>query len=275
MIQETILPFNQGNIRTKDSLAVNEGSFYTGFFIVENTEITTITRSTVCQKNIPCCADFIDTTNIKSIPICEGSSYTLPDRTVVQDSGRYYVTNKTQKGCDSISLYHISVDKNPSKLLLSSDTCFNRSTSITLQATGGYNQYTWMKNYVTRDSNYKAKDTGVYTVNVTNVCGSKTDSVHVYNQCDFPIYIPNAFTPNDDRLNDVFKVPSLNLDKFVQLTIYNRWGKIIFHTSNINVGWEGTVNSFPQEQGIYIYTLEMKNLLGKNIFQKGTFTLIR
>jgi gliding motility-associated-like protein len=179
------------------------------------------------------------------------------------------------KGCDSISLYKISIYKNPSALSLGLDTCFNGNDTLTINATGGYDKYTWMSDYLTTSSSYTARDTGIYTVTVSNVCGTKTDSIHIYDQCDFPIYMPNAFTPNGDRLNDVFRVPPVNLNRLIQFTIYNRWGKIVFQTNNINKGWDGNVNYIPQQPGIYIYYLQMESLIGKAINQKGTFTLIR
>ncbi|MEP6464859.1 MAG: T9SS type B sorting domain-containing protein [Parafilimonas sp.] len=277
MVQETIPAFNGNinNIRTTNSPAENEAPFSTGFFVVQNTVTTNIQRNTVCQKNIPCCVDVVDTNHIKSIDLCEGSSYTLPDKTLVQDSGKYYVSYKTLEGCDSVSLYQIKVYKNPSALSLGLDTCFNGNDTLSIHATDGYNEYTWINDYQTPSSYYTARDSGIYTVTVSNICGTKTDSIHIFNQCDFPVYMPTAFTPNGDRLNDIYKVPAFNLNRLIQLTIYNRWGKIIFQTKNINKGWDGTLNSIPQQPGIYIYTLQMENLTGKKINQEGTFTLIR
>jgi gliding motility-associated-like protein len=276
MIQETIPMFggDANNIHTKNLPPPNDVPYSTGFFVVQNTSITSIQRNTVCQKNIPCCIDVVDTTHINSVSLCEGGSYKLPDNTIVRDSGRYYVSYKTLKGCDSISLYEISVDKNPATLSLGLDTCFTESDSLILHATDGYSSYVW-DDLTTPSSNYTVHKAGVYSVTVSNVCGSKTDSIHVYEQCDFPIYMPNAFTPNGDRLNDLFKVPSLNLNRLLQFTIYNRWGKIVFQTKDINKGWDGTINNIPQQQGSYVYYLQMESIVGKKINQKGTLTLMR
>jgi gliding motility-associated-like protein len=276
MIQETIPVFNGNvnNIHTENVPPANDVPFSTGFFVVQNTDINPISRSTVCQKNIPCCIDVVDTTHINNVSLCEGSSYTLPDNTVVKDSGLYYVSYKTLKGCDSVSLYKISIDKNPSALSLGLDTCFTESDSVVLHATDGYASYTW-NDLTTQSSNYTVYGPGTYTVTVSNVCGTKTDSLHVYEQCEFPVYIPNAFTPNDDHLNDLFRVPSVNLNRLIRFTIYNRWGKVVFQTTKINDGWDGNLNSIPQQEGIYIYNLQMETITGKRINQRGTFTLVR
>ncbi len=277
MIQETIPSFhgNTNNIHTSNIPGVNDPQLSTGFFVVQNTVSTAIRRSTVCQKNIPCCIDVVDTTNIHAVALCEGGAYQLPDKTIVSDSGMYYASYKTSKGCDSVSLYKVSIYKNPAALSLGLDTCLHKNDSLILRATDGYNSYTWMNALPTTASHYKVYQPGIYTVNVSNVCGSKTDTVQVYDQCDFPIYMPGAFTPNGDFLNDVFKVPASNLNRLILLTIYNRWGGVIFQTSSSNKGWDGTVKGNPQQAGLYLYDLQMENLIGKRIHQAGTVVLIR
>jgi len=274
MIQETVPAFNESNIHTENVPPANDVLFSTGFFVVQNTDINPITRATVCQKNIPCCIDVVDTTHINNVSLCEGNSYKLPDNTVVKDSGLYYVSYKTLKGCDSVSLYKISIAKNPAALSLGLDTCFTESDSVVLHATDGYTSYKW-NDLITQSPDYTAHQAGTYTVSVSNICGAKTDSIHVYEQCEFPVYMPNAFTPNGDHLNDLFRVPSVNLNRLIRFTIYNRWGKVVFETTKINDGWDGNLKSIPQQEGIYIYNLQMETITGKRINQKGTFTLVR
>jgi len=71
-----------------------------------------------------------------------------------------------------------------------------------------------------------------------------------------PFYLPNAFTPNGDGLNDEFKpVQRYDLVKRYHLYIYNRWGQFIFETSDINTGWDGTYKGKPAEQGAYVYKI--------------------
>jgi gliding motility-associated-like protein len=88
------------------------------------------------------------------------------------------------------------------------------------------------------------------------------------------LYMPNAFTPNGDGKNDVFRIPpdaSIDLEVF---SIYDRWGIKIFSTKNSNQGWDGTIKGMQQATGVYVYMIKGINEKGK-IFLKGSFILIR
>ncbi len=229
-----------------------------------------VQSSLECIKT--CCEDIIDTTVNKTI--CSGETYILPDGYVVKDSGTYYSSYKTTKGCDSIASYHFNVIKNPGLLKLTGSLCFEGVDSIVISATGGFDKYNWSNN-VSDDSLSIITRPGIYWVEVSNGCGSKRDSIEIFEKCDFPVYIPNAFTPNGDGLNDVFRIPPQNQNKLIKLSIYNRWGKKVFETTEEGSGWDGKVNNVPQPNGVYLYLVIMKELSGKPIKLKGEVTLIR
>jgi gliding motility-associated-like protein len=69
------------------------------------------------------------------------------------------------------------------------------------------------------------------------------------------LYVPNAFTPNYNGLNDVFLVKSTNIEKF-HIVIFNRWGNLLFETNDINVGWDGKYNGILVPEGVYVYSIE-------------------
>ncbi len=274
MVKESLsFPFyyDVNNITTTN---IDADPFFDGFFVSTPSPAYPLVKSIECQKNISCCTDVIDTTNARNVSICEGSTFTLPDQTIVGDSGTYYVSYTTSKGCDSISYYKLSVIKNPADLMIVKDTCLKMLDTITLHATDGYEDYMW-NDLPSASSYYIANQPGIYRVTVTNMCGTKTDSSQVYENCDFPIYMPSAFTPNGDGRNDIFRVPSQNKNKLIRLLIYNRWGQLLFITTNISEGWDGTYKVYPEPSGTYIYYLEMSGLTGKKISQKGTIVLIR
>jgi len=87
--------------------------------------------------------------------------------------------------------------------------------------------------------------------------------------------VPTAFTPNKDFLNDIFKPTISGRILQYHLSVYNRWGKKIFFTSDYAQGWDGTISSLPQPAGVYIWVCDYQ-LSGQDLYeQKGTVTLIR
>jgi gliding motility-associated-like protein len=216
----------------------------------------------------------IDSLHPHNISICPNQTYTLPDQTVVNKAGTYYLTLKTQKGCDSVVYYNIKMLKSPADLTTSPDTCLNGSPVIRLRALPGYEMY-WWNNMPSTNTFSEVHAPGVYTVMVENLCGSKTDTIRVYDGCDLPVYFPNAFTPNGDNLNDILKLPSLNRYKLIRLKIFNRWGQMVFMTTRPNEGWDGKTGGRPQATGTYVYFLELESLSGKRSTSNGTVLLIR
>lgn len=88
------------------------------------------------------------------------------------------------------------------------------------------------------------------------------------------MYIPNAFTPNGDGMNDTFGVAGAAMGDF-SLKIYNRWGEKVFETTNPNVRWDGMVNKESAPSGVYVYKVLAKGLEGGKLQQKGNVTLVR
>jgi len=87
-------------------------------------------------------------------------------------------------------------------------------------------------------------------------------------------FMPNAFTPNNDGLNDCYGIKFWGVIQELDFGIYNRWGERIFHTSNPNDCWDGTYKGVQQNPDVYVYLITAKTFCGK-VFKKGTFTLIR
>jgi len=88
------------------------------------------------------------------------------------------------------------------------------------------------------------------------------------------IWVPNAFTPNDDGLNSKFQIVYGSIKTF-KLIIYNRWGEVIFTTNDIDDNWDGTFKGTPSPDGVYIYMLRYSgaNNIIKNL--AGNITLLR
>ncbi|MBX7109787.1 MAG: gliding motility-associated C-terminal domain-containing protein [Chitinophagales bacterium] len=87
-------------------------------------------------------------------------------------------------------------------------------------------------------------------------------------------FIPNAFTPNGDGLNDIFLPANMNLQA-LEMKIFNRWGNLIFQSTSKDTGWDGNTDGLPAEAGVYIYWISLEFDNGKNELRKGNLTLVR
>ena len=90
------------------------------------------------------------------------------------------------------------------------------------------------------------------------------------------LYIPNAFTPTGDGLNECFKaVYNCDFEDF-RLYIYNRWGQLIYETQNPADCWDGKYKNSLAEAGVYVYLLEYKSIYNsEKEVRKGRITVVR
>jgi gliding motility-associated-like protein len=143
--------------------------------------------------------------------------------------------------------------------------------------------YTWKvylndrlyKTSFTENITIEYEKTGLYKIEVyseNELCSSNVQN-YVINvvPCQIPaLYVPTSFTPNNDNLNDVWGVKGQYIQT-IDITVYNRWGKVIFHTLDINQVWDGF--NVPQDAYIYYITyVDIKNQYG---VEYGTITLYR
>jgi len=89
------------------------------------------------------------------------------------------------------------------------------------------------------------------------------------------IFIPSAFTPNNDGKNDVLKPIAVGIKSLNYFKIFNRWGQVIFTSSQLGTGWDGKFAGIEQATGTFVYSVEATDYLGKSIMRKGTVVLIR
>jgi len=152
------------------------------------------------------------------------------------------------------------------------------SSQLTALITGGYSSFTWVPITGLNDPSItnpiaSPQVSITYQINVTDTDGCvKTDSIFigVYD----PIFIPTAFTPNGDGLNEVFRIPPTITFNLTRLAVFDRWGKMIFETSDITQGWDGTFQGTPCDVGTYVYIITGSNAKGK-VFIKGCVSLFR
>ena len=89
------------------------------------------------------------------------------------------------------------------------------------------------------------------------------------------IFMPNAFTPNGDGRNDVYRPILVGISSLDFFRVFNRWGQLVYATTGNGKGWDGTLSGKIQESGTFVYMVQGKDYMGKVHFKKGTFILIR
>jgi gliding motility-associated-like protein len=91
---------------------------------------------------------------------------------------------------------------------------------------------------------------------------------------EFEIYIPNAFSPNGDRLNEIFKPVAAGVTEY-EITIYNRWGQQVFKSTRPEIGWDGTINGAQAPSGVYTYSINLVSTFSAPYQYAGHFSLVR
>jgi gliding motility-associated-like protein len=89
------------------------------------------------------------------------------------------------------------------------------------------------------------------------------------------MYIPTSFTPNGDNLNDVFRPLGIAVAKSYSLKIYNRWGALVFESTDPTKGWDGKSQGEYQASGNYLFVLNMVDFNGARVTEKGVLSLLR
>jgi gliding motility-associated-like protein len=87
------------------------------------------------------------------------------------------------------------------------------------------------------------------------------------------VFVPNAFTPNGDGKNDIFK-PEGSM-KAINMKIFNQWGELIAETSIVGDGWNGTSGGKVQPSGVYMYAIKVVLNDGSSVVKKGALNLLR
>ena len=127
------------------------------------------------------------------------------------------------------------------------------------------------------DYTHTFKDTGYFKVtqivkNELNCTDSISLTVYIYPE--FRLFIPDAFTPNGDGLNDIFKPSTIGLKEY-DFEIYNRWGENIYSSNGPEDGWNGSFKGNSAPQGVYVYLLKVVDIKGNSRTYNGKVVLIR
>ncbi|GAB2836264.1 lectin-like domain-containing protein [Ferruginibacter profundus] len=207
---------------------------------------------------------------------------------LTQNAQHAYSANGTYKvklyasaanGCYSDSLTKDIVIYS-TNVFAGNDTIAAAGQPVQLNATGGLS-YSWTPATPLNNPNIAnpvaiLNATQTFTVRAFTPegCESFDDiTVNIYKGPD--IYLPTAFTPNGDGRNDLFRGIPVGIKQFNYLRVFNRWGQLIFATSDYNRGWDGTWKGQQQPTGVYVITANGIDFRGNEIDKKQTVMLIR
>lgn len=123
-------------------------------------------------------------------------------------------------------------------------------------------------------SNLKLENSGTYKLQVQRGnCFAEVNEINIQIS-DHHFYFPNAFTPNNDGLNETF-FPVTNYDGNYDLRIYDRWGQLVFQATAPNQAWDGTINGQEANQGAYTYVLTYDGCRTAKEVKHGSVFLIK
>jgi gliding motility-associated-like protein len=116
-----------------------------------------------------------------------------------------------------------------------------------------------------------------YVVTVRDAAGCNDEATMVVRifKTNPRVFVPTAFTPNADGRNDVVRPLAVGLSRLQYFRIYNRWGQLVFETTENGRGWDGRIRGIEQGSQSYVWIVKGQDFTGKIFFDKGTVTLIR
>lgn len=208
---------------------------------------------------------------------CEGFEVIVGNNTYTS-TGIYIDILTGANGCDSVVTTNLLIHPAPSIQITAEATywCENEiENGITLNCTSGDSIY-WNTGVINVNSIIVFTE-GVYTVTAYNNFGcAASDEVEIIiDNCQEPtIFIPNAFTPNNDGMNDEFFVKGDKIET-ITTTIFNRWGNELITLEGLNEKWDGTYNDELVPSGTYFYLVEVKFEESRKEVLKGSVTLLR
>jgi gliding motility-associated-like protein len=124
--------------------------------------------------------------------------------------------------------------------------------------------------------NFRFMDTGDAQIRLfsVNTLGCRDTATKIINVKEEQLFFPNAFTPNGDGVNDIFRPGGMGIRTY-RMEIYDRWGKLIFQTTDMNHGWDGTLGGQPLPSDTYIYQCDARGHSGQLYTYTGNITILR
>lgn len=167
-------------------------------------------------------------------------------------TGNYSLIVTDSRGCSAMEFFDIGNISDLS-ISLGSDTIICPGTIYSITP-GSFSDYTWQD--LTGDPVFNVKSGGIYFVEVTDSRGcTASDTLQIVEDCLQDILLPGSFSPNDDGVNDFYLAAAAHISIF-EMKIYNRWGQLVFISSEIENGWDGRKKNKKAPPGIYVVSVD-------------------
>ena len=194
----------------------------------------------------------------------------------------FSVTANNSFGCVGSNTLQINIIEPPLQISWDTSIVIGQTTILPGYAGSNFN-YTWTPgDYLscTACMNPVASPTVNYTYSVTvsdnHSCFERVNTYTVYIEPKSSLDVPTAFTPNGDGINDLINVNGWGIKKLKYFKVFNRWGELIYETSDLKAGWDGYYKGVPQNMETYVYQAEAETYIDAEPIKKtGYFKLIR
>jgi gliding motility-associated-like protein len=193
----------------------------------------------------------------------------------VTATGLYHVSVTDGNACTNSDTVAINIVLPRPAAFLPPDTALCSYDAYVVRPNQIFKSYLWSDGNTSPSLTVKAP--GVYGLQVTDskACVG-TDSITILpKDCITGFFAPTAFTPNADGLNDTFRPLLYGNVVTYHLTIYNRYGEVVFKSGDYQRGWDGTVKQIKQAGNVYVWHCVYKLEGGEEKLEKGTVVLVR
>jgi gliding motility-associated-like protein len=177
--------------------------------------------------------------------------------------------------CISLDSIDIFMDFAPLDVLPDSLT---RCSDLPITLNAGENlaeTYSWSTSETS--TSIIPSESGTYTLTATNYCGTRTETIEIlYEKCEFTLFVPNSFTPNNDGINDVW-FPVFDQLNEIEITVFDRWGERVFEGNKQNYFWTGNVRGgdYYAPIGTYSFKILYRSQFGDDEIIYGHIVLTR
>ena len=273
------LSVNPNNIGTDIQTACGSFTWIDG---VTYTSSTNTPQYTIVGGNINGCDSIVNLNltinqpSLNTINVSSCGPYLAGNGQLYAQSTTFSYVIPNAVGCDSNITVNLTVIPIPSAAFSSNPELLEYGLSevqMIDQSTGQINSWSWTISSENGNIQTSSLQNPLFSL-PNNLSGNITFQLTVSNNLgctdnatsvltileDAAIYIPNAFSPDGNNFNNVFRVEGRNIDpEFFELSIYNRWGELIFLSKDMNVGWDGSVNTYgPAPIGVYTYKVSYR-----------------